>query len=490
MENEFHTQVLVVGAGNAGMSAALAAHQSGVEVIILERAPKEFRGGNSSLTGGMRFPYNSVEDIVPVVTNMSEDQVRRLMGEWQPRYTQADFYDDVMHVTDGQSDPELLDILVREAYPTVRWLRTFGHGWEPRLAGADEADGSLSMNGGGGGLQERNFAICEQLGINIRYETRARELLQDNKGAIVGVRAWGPDGFINYRAKAVVLSCGGFEGNPEMRARYLGPYWDVVKMRGVPFNTGDGLNMALQIGALPYGSWSSCHASPQDLNRPVYSLPGLAKGAWNRYVYPFSVMVDVNGQRFVDEGEDFRRLTYAKMGRMILAQRGRMAFQILDAKGREHKVYPKHYDARATRVEASTLESLAEKLGVNAAGLVRTVKEFNAAVQPGKYDPLVRDGKTTAGISPPKSNWALPIDKPPFEGFPVCCGITFSFGGLRINSKAQVIHTLDRPIPGLYAAGEMVGGLWHWSYPSGGGMMAGAVFGKIAGSNAAAQCKG
>ena len=274
----------------------------------------------------------------------------------------------------------------------------------------------------------------------------------------------------------------------KMRARHLGSDWKKVKLRGVPYNTGDGLTMGLENGALPYGSWSSCHASPQDQNRPPFDVPGpdIRGDFWSRYSYPFGIMVNLNGHRFIDEGETWRGLTYAKIGRAILAQPEGIAFQIFDHKHRQLEVI-RGYE-KATGFKANTLENLAEQLGIlDIAAFIHTVGEFNAAVQQGEFNPFRLDGKNTIGITPPRNNWALPIDTPPFEGFPVVCGMTFTFGGLRITPEAQVVHTMGYSIPGLYAAGEMVGGLWHGNYPSGAGMMAGTVFGRISGANAAEE---
>ena len=320
------------------------------------------------------------------------------------------------------------------------------------------------------------------------YNTSAIDLLQDSQGRVTGVRAKASQGYCNFYGRAVVLACGSFESNPEMRAQHLGPDWEKVKLRGVPYNTGDGLTMGLESGALPYGNWSSCHASPQDLNRPPFDVPGpdIRGDFWSRYSYPFGIMVNLNGCRFIDEGETWRGLTYAKIGRAILAQPQGIAFQIFDRKHRQLEVI-RGYE-KATNFKANTLENLAKQLGIlDIAAFAHTVREFNAAVQQGEFNPFRLDGKSAIGITPSRNNWALPIDTPPFEGFPVVCGMTFTFGGLRVTPEARVVHTMGYPIPGLYAAGEMVGGLWHGNYPSGAGMMAGTVFGRISGANAAAE---
>jgi tricarballylate dehydrogenase len=483
IDREIRTQVVVVGAGNAAMAAAVAAREAGAEVIVLEKAPRAHRGGNSALTIQMRFPYSGADELLPLIPDLSDVEA----GELRERvtgYSEQEYWDDIMSVTEGLSDRALAGTLVREALPTVKWMRGLGHEWEPTFKNPLSAN-AVSFAGGGYNLLQRWFTAGRQFGIPVHYEARATELIQDSRGAVTGIRVLRPSGFHTYRANAVVLACGSFESSPEMRARYLGTGWDSIKLRGVPYNSGDGLLMALDIGALPFGSWTTCHASPQDFERPAYDLPGpgITGDYWSRYAYPYSVMVNLNGRRFVDEGANWRGLTYAKMGRAILAQPEAKAFQIFDAKHRDLGILQRYRDAKVVR--ASSLEALALRLGMrDPATFVETLREYNAAVLPGEFDAFKPDGKAAANIDPPRRNWALPIDSAPFEGYAVTGGMTFCYGGLQISSRSEVLHTLDRPIPGLYAAGEMVGGLWAWNYPSGGGMMAGAVFGRIAGEAA------
>jgi len=280
-----------------------------------------------------------------------------------------------------------------------------------------------------------------------------------------------------------VLACGGFEANAEMRARYLGPGWELAKVRGIPYNTGDGIRMALEIGAQPHGHWSSCHAVAWDLNAPPYG-DRVVTELYQKHSYPFGIIVNLEGRRFVDEGADFRNYTYVTYGREILRQPQGVAFQIFDDKVK-HLLREEYRIPQVTMATASTIEELADRLDINRDELVRTVREFNAAVQDKEFNPTILDGKGTVGIHPPKSNWALPIDTPPFLGYAVTCGITFTFGGLKINGRGQVLDCEGVPIPGLYAAGELVGGLFYYNYPGGSGLMAGAVFGKIAGESAA-----
>ncbi len=486
MDAEVWTQVIVVGAGNAALSAAVAAREGGAEVVVLEKATRQHRGENSALTVHMRFPYDSMDELTPLLSGAPSADLCR-MADRIGRYTSADYYDDIMTVTEGKSNPELAEVLVTQAAPTVRWMSSHGHTWIPTYANPVSAN-AVSFNGGGYGLQEQWFRTVEKLGVSVHYNTSVIGLFQDLQGKVTGVRTKTSQGYCNFYGRAVVLACGSFESNPEMRARHLGPEWEAVKLRGVPYNTGDGLAMAVERGALPYGSWSSCHASPQDLNRPPFDVPGpdIRGDFWSRYSYPFGIMINLNGHRFIDEGETWRGLTYAKIGRAILAQPQGIAFQIFDHKHRQLEVI-RGYE-KATGFKANTLENLAQQLGIpNIAAFIHTVSEFNAAVQQGEFNPFRLDGKKTIGITPSRSNWALPIDTPPFEGFPVVCGMTFTFGGLRVTPEARVVHTMGYPIPGLYAAGEMVGGLWHGNYPSGAGMMAGTVFGRIAGVNAAEE---
>jgi tricarballylate dehydrogenase len=286
------------------------------------------------------------------------------------------------------------------------------------------------------------------------------------------------------RAKSVVLACGGFEANPEWRTRYLGPGWDLAKVRGSRYNTGDGIRMAIDIGAVPRGNWSGCHAVQWEMNAPEFG--DLAVGdQFQKHSYPFSILINANGKRFVDEGADFRNYTYAKYGRVVLEQPGQFAWQIFDQKVK-HLQRDEYRIRQITKVTADTLEDFARKLeGVNAAEFLKTIKEWNAAVRTDvPFNPNVKDGRGTTGLAVNKSNWANTFDAPPYEGYAVTCGVTFTFGGLRINTDGEVLNTDYQPIHGLYAAGELVGGLFYFNYPGGSGLMAGTVFGKIAGTSA------
>ncbi|HEX4209287.1 MAG TPA: FAD-dependent tricarballylate dehydrogenase TcuA, partial [Candidatus Binataceae bacterium] len=282
-----------------------------------------------------------------------------------------------------------------------------------------------------------------------------------------------------------VLASGGFEANAEWRARYLGSGWDLAKVRGTRFNTGDGIRMALEIGAMPYGNWSGCHAVGWDRNAPEFGDLAVGDG-FQKHSYPFGIMVNAGGRRFVDEGADFRNYTYAKYGRVILEQPNQFAWQVFDHKV-AHLLRGEYRIKQATKVTAQTLAELAGKLeDVDAGGFLDEIAAYNKAVRTGvPFNPNIKDGRSTVGLTISKTNWANTIDTPPFEAYAVTCGVTFTFGGLRISENAQVLNTDGLPIEGLFAAGELVGGLFYFNYPGGTGLMSGAVFGKIAGTAAA-----
>lgn len=485
--------VVVVGGGNAALCAALAARERGAEVVLLEKAPEAERGGNSFFTaGGFRFAHRGLEDLRrDVLTDLSEAEAAAVD---LPPYPEEAFYDDLMRLTEECANPELADLLVRRSRATVVWMRAQGVRWilmtgrqSYRVGERHRFWGGLAVEavGGGPGLVTALYERAARTGVRIRYETGARRLLLDGRGTVVGVGVRGPAGHEEVAARAVVLACGGFEANAEWRARYLGPGWELARVRGTRHNVGDGLRMALEAGAQPYGHWSGCHAVAWDLNAPEFGDRRVLD-LFQKHSYPLGIVVNVRGERFLDEGADFRNYTYARYGREILQQPRRTAWQLFD-----QKVVPllrEEYRIReVTRVEAPTIQELAVRAGIDVEGLVRTVRAFNAAVDDTRpFNPAVLDGRGTRGLTPPKSNWAQRLDVPPFVAYGVTCGITFTFGGLRVDETAGVLDTEGRRIPGLYAAGELVGGLFYHNYPGGAGLMAGAVFGQLAGEHAAA----
>ena len=487
----FETDLVVVGAGNAASVAALAAQELGAKVTMLERAPKERRGGNSAFSGGLfRFAFSDFAQIRGIIKETAGAEFHNV--EVEP-YPKDRFYADLMRVTDGLADPALTELLVNRSQDVVTWMAHHGVDWELHLSHMAKVKGKLvwrsgtipvDARGGGKGLMEMHFATVENRGLEVLYHTRALELLVDQSGAIEGVLISTPAGRQKIMTKAVILACGGFEANPEMRARYLGQNWDLVKVRGTRYNTGDGIRMALDIGALPFGHWSGCHASVIDAESAAVEA---ATDESTRYSYPYSIMVNTRGERFVDEGEDFQVYTYAKIGRTILAQPGHIAYQIFDQK--TVALLRSQY-VRSKPAIANSVEELAAALDIDDKRLRRTFEEFNRSVNSVEFDFSKKDGKATVGLNPPKSNWAVPVDSPPFHAYAVACGITFTYGGLRIDPQCRVLTTDESAIPGLWAAGELTGGFFYHNYPSGSGLTRGAITGHVAGTEAVRYIKG
>ncbi len=488
--------VIIVGGGNAAWCAALAARESGARTLVLECAPQGERGGNSRFSAGaMRVAYNGVDELARLMPDLTdEDKAITDFGA----YPQDQFYDDLCRVTQYRTNPRLAETLVGRSFDTMMWMRTKGIRFAPiygrqafKIDGRFKFWGGLTVEawGGGPGLIDALYSTGARNGIEVWYGARACALVHDDGGIRgVVVRNRGITAAVN--AKAVVLASGGFEASAEARARYLGPGWDLAKVRGTRFNTGDGIRMALEIGAMPYGNWSGCHAVGWDRNAPEFGDLAVGDG-FQKHSYPFGIMVNARGRRFVDEGADFRNYTYAKYGRAILEQAGQFAWQVFDRKV-THLLRDEYRIKGMTRVSADTLEELAAKLeDVDAPGFLEEVHGYNAAIDTGRpFSPNIKDGRCTRGLAPEKSNWANPIDTPPFEAYAVTCGITFTFGGLRIDDDAAVINTDGLPLRGLYAAGELVGGIFYFNYPGGTGLMSGAVFGRIAGAAAGRFARG
>ena len=483
-------RVVVVGAGNAALCAALAAREAGAAVTVLERAPRAEHGGNSRFTmAAMRFSYGGLEELREIAAALTAEEIRASdFGS----YPERQFVQDLERMSGGRAEPELVRTLVTRSRPTLRWMRGLGVEFVPLYAGqAFEVDGkrrfwgglTLQARGGGPGLVASLQRAAERAGIEVLYRCRAVRL-HVNDRAVRGVEAEGPAGPRSLPADAVVLASGGFEANREWRRQHLGEGWDAAKVRGSRYNTGDGIRMALEAGASRAGQWSGCHAVAWDLNAPeVGNLE--VRHRYQKHSYPLGIVVNARGERFLDEGADFRNYTYARYGRRVLEQPGRFAWQVFDARVAD-LLRDEYRQPHATRVVADSLEELSVRLdGVDGEGFLRTIRDFNAAVRRDvPFDPSVRDGRGTLGLTVNKSNWANPLELAPFEAFAVTCGITFTFGGLAVDRKARVLDGTARPIPGLFAAGELVGGLFFDNYPGGSGLTAGAVFGRLAGLGA------
>jgi tricarballylate dehydrogenase len=485
-------RVVVVGAGNAALCAALSAREQGAEVLVLERAPRELRGGNTAFTAGaMRVAYSGLDDLRRLMPELSREEIDSTdFGA----YPAESFLDDLARLTEYRTDPELASTLVERSLPTLLWMTEHGVRFVPIYGRqAFKVDGrftfwgglTVETSGGGPGLVEALTRAAERTGVRVEYGARVMDLVHGDDG-VGGVLVRQDGRTREERADAVVVASGGFQSSAEMRARYLGPGWDLAKVRGTMYNTGDGILMALRAGASPAGNWSGCHAVGWERNAPEFG--DLAVGDhFQKHSYPWGVMVNADGRRFVDEGADFRNYTYAKYGRVILEQPGQFAWQVFDQKV-THLLRDEYRIRQVTKVTAPTLEKLAAGMdGVDPGGFLAEMETYNAAVQTGTpFNPNVKDGRATTGLAVDKTNWANTIDEGPFEAYAVTCGITFTFGGLRIDpASAQVLDTDMSPIPGLFAAGELVGGVFYGNYPGGSGLTNGAVFGRIAGRSAA-----
>ncbi len=482
--------VIVVGAGNAALCAAIAARETGANVLVLERSPKDVRGGNSAFTGGaFRFAYEGVKDLLRLSPDITpEEQNTTDFGA----YPEAQFYGDLAEMSSYRADPALIEILARESLPTLEWMRTQGVRFIPIYGRQTYVSGGkrvfwggliLEASGGGLGLVESLFKRADSRGVEIRYDHKVVDLMVEG-GAVRGVIAETKDDRVTIRGRTVVLAAGGYHANTAWRARYLGPGWDLARARGSRFNTGAALEAALRRGARAHGHWSGCHSVFLDANAGDFG--DINRLNEQKNYFTLGIVVNARGERFVNEGEDFRNYNYSRMGVEVAKQPGGRAWQVFDARGAA--LLPDEYRMKgAARIEAPTIEALAEKMeGINAPAFLKTVRAFNAAIDDGPtFDPAVKDGRSTRGLALNKSNWALGIEQAPFVAYEVVCGVTLTYGGVAISPKSEVLSESGTPMPGLYAAGEMVGGLYYGKYPGGAGLTSGAVFGRIAGETAA-----
>ncbi len=486
-----HCDIVVIGAGSAALEAAIAAKGAGAgRVVMLEKAPEPQFGGNARYSHtGFRFVHSGAEELRGFVPQIDEALFRRMH---LPAYTREDFLADLARVTQGRIDPVLAAAMVDGSNAAVHWMRETGVKFETEKT--TEVAGKLYMSpginlhpvGGGPGMLMALREIALNKGIEIRYESRVRAL-HGNERRVEGVGVSSPEGEYDLSSRAVIACSGGFQANREMRARYLGANADLMKVRGSRHNTGEVLTMLLALGAKTAGHWQGAHMSPIDGKAPDFETPVKPDGrgnAMNRYDYTYGITVNALGRRFFDEGEAKHSLTYAKTGRAVLNQPGGVAFQIYDQTGidlfRHGRDYP------ATMFEGETIADLARKAGLEPAVLEDTVSAYNAACRADvAFDPSKPDGKRTEGIEPRKSHWAQPLVRGPFRAYPVTGGVTFTFGGVEIDTGGRVVNTSFEPIRGLYASGDVVGLFFH-NYPSCTGQTRNVVFSLAAGRNAAA----
>jgi len=486
--------VLIVGSGSAALCAGIAALEAGASVLMVEKADEEMAGGNSRYTAGaMRFAYDNGDALMPLLSDRKD--ARLAMTDFGS-YTVDQFSIDLHGFNEGRDLSQEQRILVDESLATMQWLASQGIRFEPIYERQSfEKDGrhvfwgglTLAAAGEGPGLVDRELAVFQANGGEIRYNAGVTDLVTTS-GTVMGVLL---ESGTQLDAQSVVLACGGFEANVERRVEHLGQEWRDAKVRGTPHNTGIGLDMAYALGAEAYGVYENCHATPMDLHMADYgnlALPHMERKNYRKICYFLGVMLNADGRRFVDEGRDFRNYTYAQFGRAVLEQPGGFAWQLFDSKVFD-LLYGEYRFHDASFVESDTLDGLIDLLeGVDQEQARATVRSFNEAVDTSiAFDPTIRDGKSARGVTPPRSNWAQALDTPPFRAFPVTGGITFTYGGLRVDDSGGVLRNDGSPIAGLYACGELVGGVFFGGYPGGSGLTSGAVFGRRAGRGAGAR---
>lgn len=473
--------MVIVGCGIAGLSAAAAAVEKGLEVAVLERAPIEERGGNTRWTEAFMRMKNEDE--------VSDDFEEHFMAN-AGKYLDPDLingaakpYAEWPSILKALSftDPEMVSTLASQAGATLRWLKTFGISFSDMPTYLiTQSTTRICPVGGGLALVEALAGFCEAKGVDFYYQTTAQSLIQDEDDKVIGLRTVQADGTRHrIHAAAILLACGGFEGNAEMQARYYGIRARYIRpvARGGHYNKGEGIRMALAINAAPCGDFTEYHAQPID--------PRSGQSEAIVFVFPYGILVNKRGERFIDEASYTVDAIYEAVSRTINTQPEGIAYVICDSRLDDVPNWQRTVRSDRPPVTADSLDALAEQIDLPAEVLKATVGSYNAATRPGDFKPLECDGLATAGLSPAKSNWARPIDSPPYRAWPIISANCFTFGGLRCNAKAQVLDTSGIPIPGLYAAGETMG-LYYGRYTGATSVLRGAVFGRLAALDAAA----
>ncbi len=451
--------VLVIGGGNAALCAAISAREAGADVLLLEHAHKAMRGGNSRHTRNLRAMHSA-----PTVT---------LTGS----YSEEEYWQDLLRVTEGATNEPLARIMIRKSAELQDWLGERGVRFQPALRGTlGLARTNAFFLGGGKALVNALYRTAAELGIKIIYDTEVRELdIEDGvfRSAKVVSR-----GFVHeIKADAVVVASGGFQANIDWLKEAWGDAAENFIIRGTPYNRGRMLKDLMTKGIETVGEPTQCHAVAIDARAPKFD-----GGIVTRLdCVCFSIVVNEHGQRFYDEGEDFWPKRYAIWGRLVAAQPNQIGYAIIDA-----KVIDNFMPSVFPPIKGDTITELAELVGLDPQALEKTLVEFNDAVKPGAYNPNALDDCRTQDIQPPKTHWALPLDTPPYYAYPLRPGITFTYLGVKVNEKAQAILKDGSPAKNIYAAGEaMAGNILGKGYCAGTGMSIGAVFGRIAGKEAA-----
>jgi tricarballylate dehydrogenase len=455
--------VLVIGGGNAALCAAISARRAGASVLVLEGAPKFYRGGNTRHTRNMRCAHDSATDI--------------LTGP----YTEEEFWNDLLVVTGGQTDEELAKFMIRESKDILGWVVEQGVRWQPSLGGTLSLGRTNSFFlGGGRAMLNALYLTAEKLGVDILYDAEVLDLEIDN-GMFLSAALKQGDGRVNVRASALVAAAGGFEANIEWLKEYWGDAADNFLIRGTPYNRGSILKMLLAKGVQEIGDPTQCHAVAIDARAPKFD-----GGIITRHdSVVFGIVVNKHAQRFYDEGEDIWPKRYAIWGRLVAAQPDQIAYIIFDS-----TVVSSFMPTLFPPIAGESIAELAVKLELDPAALETTLADFNAAVQPGTFDHTILDDCRTEGVTPPKTHWARKIETAPYLAYPVRPGITFTYLGTRVNKQSRMLMKDGKPAANMFAAGEiMAGNVLGKGYAAGIGMTIGSVFGRVAGREAAKNAK-
>jgi tricarballylate dehydrogenase len=482
MENrKMKADLVIIGCGIAGLSAAVSALQEGLKVISLERAPREDFGGNTRWTEAYMRMKNDTEiadDFEEHFANNPGHNVdpnvyKELSGEYEnwPNYVKA-------HQI---PDPEVISTFANKVPDTIAWLKTFGLKFGPQpIYLLTQNTHRIAAQGGGLALIERLMQEFETLGGTVLYETTAKDLLMNEDGSVGGVICSDKEGKrLTIKADNTILASGGFQGNPEMMTHYIGERAKHIRpvARGGYYNKGEGLRMALNIGASPAGEFGSYHAEPID--------PRSLQAEAVVFIYPYGILVNKFGKRFVDEAPGTVDAHYDNIGRSIAYEPDGICYVVFDSQVEDIPRWQTSIRSDIPAFEADTIEGLAEQINISADALTETIDEFNTACpQINQFTPFVVDNAKTKGLSIPKSNWSRPINKGPYKAYPIISSNCFTFGGLKVNTDAQVLDTDGRIIQGLMAAGETVG-IYHQVYTGSTSVLRGAVFGRISGLKSA-----
>ncbi len=457
--SEIRTDVLVIGGGNAALCAAISARRKGADVLVVEAAPKFYRGGNTRHTRNLRCAHDKGNEI--------------LTGP----YPEDEFHDDLMRVTGGQTDPDLAQFTIAQSKELWDWMTEAGVHFQKPLGGTlNLGRTNAFFLGGGRAMLNALYDTAENLGVQIRYDSAATELdIED--GAFRSALIDTPEGPLRVHSRAVVAAAGGFEANIDWLREYWGDRAENFLIRGTPYNRGSLLRQLLDAGMQPVGDPTQCHAVAIDARAPQFD-----GGIVTRLdCIIFGIVLNNDCKRFYDEGEDFWPKRYAIWGRLVADQPDQIAYIVFDDKAMG-RFMPSVFPA----IEAPTLRELAEKLELDPAKFEATVQGFNAAVVDGTFNTDELDDCRTEGLEPPKSHWARRVDTPPYYAYPVRPGITFTYLGTRVNREARILTNDGRPSANIYAAGEiMAGNVLGKGYLAGIGMTIGAVFGRVAGEGAA-----